>query len=343
MPEIDILQSILNRAREAGKTIALPESTDQRIIFAARDFVDRDLGEVILVGEPGDIQSEAESIGVSLDGIELFDPSDEENMCVNAELFFELRKHKGISETDAEQQVCDPLYASALMLRRGDVDATVAGAVNATADVLRPLFQVVGTKKGISLASSCFVMITDKEHMGYHGGFIYADAGVNPNPEPEQLADIAISSADSCRAYFQTDPRIAMLSFSTQGSAHHPDVDKVVEATRIARQKRPDLLIEGELQADAALVPEVAEMKCLDSRLRGRANTLIFPDLDAGNIAYKLTQRLCGAGAYGPLLQGLAKVGMDLSRGATISDITNVCATAAVFAGHMEREHQAGR
>ncbi|MFP3905015.1 MAG: phosphate acetyltransferase [Armatimonadota bacterium] len=339
MPQIDVLQSILERARKTQKTIALPESTDPRTLCAARQIIDRKIGRVVLVGDKNKIHAEAHSLHVDLDDIQICDPLTEETLCTNAEMFFDLRKHKGISENDAEQQVCDPLYAAALMLQRGEVDATVAGAVHPTPDVLRPLFQIVGPRPGLSLASSCFVMITKQKHMGHHGAFIYADAGVNPNPTPEQLADIAISSADSCEAYFQVEPRIAMLSFSTMGSASHPDVDKVREATEIACEKRPDLLIEGELQADAALVPEVAEMKCDNSHLRGRANTLIFPDLDAGNIAYKLTQRLCNAGAYGPLLQGLAKVGMDLSRGATIDDVTNVCATAAVLAEHMQNQN----
>mgnify|MGYP000939566614 CR=1 FL=1 len=206
------------------------------------------------------------------------------------------------------------------------------GAVHSTPDVLRALFQIIGAAEGISLASSCFVMTTPLEDMGVNGAFIYADAGVNPNPTAEQLADIAICSAESTRVYLEAEPKVAMLSFSTMGSAKHPDVDKVIEATRIANEKRPDLLIEGELQGDAAIVPEVAASKCPQSKIAGRANTLIFPDLGAGNIAYKLTQRLARAGAYGPLLQGLAKVGMDLSRGATAADICNVCAIAAVRA-----------
>ncbi len=213
------------------------------------------------------------------------------------------------------------------------MDGSVAGRLNSTANVLRALLRIVGTREGCKTVSSCFIMTTPQRHLGKNGMFIFADAGVVPQPTAEQLADIALSTADSARLYFEVEPRIAMLSFSTKGSATHPDVDKVIEATRLAQSRRPDLLIEGELQGDAAIIPEVAAQKCPGDKLQGTANVLIFPDLDAGNIAYKLVQRLTGGEAYGPLVQGLAKPGLDLSRGSTADEIVNVIAIAALRAG----------
>ncbi len=330
MRQSEIMDAIIERAQALSQTVALPEATDTRTLRAARMATDNKTADIILIGSPDAVHAAAKNKNVSLDGIEIIDPADETIKSDNARLFYELREHKGISEEDAEQTALDPLYCATLLLKAGKVNATVAGAVTSTPNVLRPLFQLIGVADGISLASSCFVMTTAHTHMGTDGAFIYADAGVNPEPTALQLADIAIASAESARIYLQTEPKVAMLSYSTMGSARHPSVQKVVEATRLAQDRRPDLLIEGELQADAAIVPEVAAVKCPGSELQGRANVLIFPDLAAGNIAYKLTQRLAGAGAYGPLLQGLAKVGMDLSRGASTDDICNVIAIAAV-------------
>ncbi len=330
MRQSEIMDSIIERAQGLSQTVALPEAGDARTLRAARMATDRKIANIILIGPRDAVHTAAKDKNVSLDGIEITDPADDTIQSENARLFYELRKHKGISETEAEEVALDPLYCATLLLRAEKVNATVAGAVTSTPKVLRPLFQLIGVADGISLASSCLLLTTSRTHMGSDGAFIYADAGVNPEPTALQLSDIAIASAESARIYLQAEPRIAMLSFSTMGSARHPSVEKVIEATRIARDRRPDLLIEGELQADAAIVPEVAAVKCPLSEIQGRANVLIFPDLAAGNIAYKLTQRLGGAGAYGPLLQGLARVGMDLSRGASTDDICNVIAIAAV-------------
>lgn len=330
MSDSAVMDAIVARAQAATQVVALPESTDPRTLQAARRAADDRIADIVLVGSADQIADAADEQSICLDGMEIVEPHTPELLADNAALFYERRKHKGISHEQAEETVRDPLYCASLLLAVEEVNATVAGAINSTADVLRPLFQVVGTAHGMSLASSCFLMVTAQTHMGAEGAFIFADAGVVPDPTAAQLADIAIASAESARTYMQVEPHVAMLSFSTMGSAYHPRVHKVVEATRIAQQKRPDLLIDGELQADAALVPEVAAAKCEESRLQGRANVLIFPDLNSGNIAYKLVQRLADAKAYGPLLQGLAKVGMDLSRGATADDIYHVIALAVV-------------
>jgi phosphate acetyltransferase len=250
-----------------------------------------------------------------------------------AAAYYEARKSKGLTEEEAYAAMSEPIFCAAALMRMDKVDGAVGGRTHSTADWLRPLLRIVGTKEGCDTVSSCFIMTTPQRHMGVNGIFIFADAGVVPTPNAAQLADIAISSADSAKLYLQVDPRVAMLSFSTKGSAKHPDVDKVIEATKIAQAKRPDLLIEGELQGDAAIIPEVAASKCPGDRLQGTANTLVFPDLDAGNICYKLVQRLTGGDAYGPLVQGLAKPGLDLSRGSNTDEIVNVIAIAALRAG----------
>ena len=325
-----IMDAIVARAKAATQVVALPEAADPRTLQAARRAVDDQVAEIILVGNTDEISATAASADVSLAGMEIVQSAETPTLSENAALLYELRKHKGISMEQAEECAADPLYCAALLLQADRANAIVAGAVYSTPQVLRPLFQIVGTAPDISLASSCFVMVTPQTHIGVNGALIFADAGVVPDPTAAQLADIAIASADSARTYLNVEPRVGMLSFSTMGSAEHPSVDKVIEATRIAQEKRPDLIIEGELQGDAALVPEVAAAKCANSRLEGRANVLIFPDLNSGNIAYKLVQRLANADAYGPLLQGLAKVGMDLSRGATAEDIYHVIALAVV-------------
>ncbi len=326
------LERILNEAKRNPLRIVLPEATDKRMLEAARRATDEKIAQVILISESADIQAAADKEGISLEEINIVDHMTHPQRDAWSELFAERRKNKGLTKEKADETFRDPLYYGAMMVREDAADGMVAGAVNATANVIRSAIQIIGITEGIKTVSSCFMMIVPDCPYGAQGTLMYGDCGVVPDPTPEQLADIAISTADSMKALVGVEPVVAMLSFSTYGSASHPIVEKVIEATKIARDRRPDLKIDGELQADTALIEAIGKRKAPDSPVAGIANTLIFPDLNAGNIAYKLTERLAKAEAYGPLLQGMALPVNDLSRGCSANDIFNTIAITCVQA-----------
>jgi phosphate acetyltransferase len=315
-------EKMKTKAQKMQKKLVLPEGTEPRTVQASRLIMDEGLASaVFLIGIPNEVRKTAEKNGISLNGITVIDPSQSENREAYAHEYYELRKHKGVTLEDAEEQIVDPLKWGAMMVRMSEADAMVAGAENATGKVLVSAFTIIKTKPGTKYASSCFVMVTDKKELGADGSFIFSDCATIPDPTPEQLAEIAAASSDSCRTFLECEPVTALLSFSTKGSADHPHVDKVTEALSIAKDKRPDLQIDGELQLDAAIVESVGRKKAPDSPVAGKANVLVFPELQSGNIGYKLVQRLAGAEAYGPILQGFAKPVSDLSRGCSVEDI----------------------
>lgn len=326
------MDKIYARAKEAKKTIVLPEGLDPRVVTAAAGIRDRGYATPVLLGNPDAVQKIAQENGVDLSGIQVVDPVTNPKRQQYADLLYDLRKAKGMTPEQAYDLAGNVLYTGVLMVKAGDADGEVSGATHSTADTVRPALQVLKTAPGISVVSSFFVMIVPDTPYGDNGLFIYADSGLIINPTAPELAEIAVTSGKSMKTLFGVDPIIAMLSFSTKGSAKDPLVDKVVEATKLAQEKAPDMLIDGELQGDAAIVPSVAKSKAPGSAVAGKANVLIFPDLQAGNICYKLTERLAKAEAYGPILQGIAKPVNDLSRGCDAEDIINVTAITAVQA-----------
>lgn len=331
---MDLINSIKRKAKNLQKKIVLPESGDERTLQAAEIILNESMAKVILIGDSKKILADAEKLQLNnISKAQIINPQEHDKKGVYVNSMVELRKHKGMTHDKALKLIEDPLYLATLMIKNGDADGEVAGAANATGDVLRPAFQYVKTKKGISVVSGAFLMFLNDTTFGENGLLVFADCAVHPNPTARELAEIAVSTAETTRAIAEIEPKVAMLSFSTKGSAKHEMVDKVVEATKIAKSMAPDLKIDGELQADAAIVEKIGQSKAPESNIAGKANVLIFPNLETGNISYKLVQRLARAEAVGPILQGLAAPINDLSRGCSVSDIVNLVAITATQTG----------
>lgn len=324
---MELLDRIKENAKKQNKRIVLPEGYEERNIKAADKAIEEGLAQIILIGDPEQISSNAKQFGLkNLSKAKIVNPKSHDRKDHYIDMMVELRKSKGMTKEEASRLIEDPLYLGVMMIKAGDADGEVSGADHATGDVLRPAFQFVRTAPGISVVSGAFLMIVPNKAYGENGLFVFADGAVMPNPTDRELAEIAVCTAHTARALAGFEPRIAMLSFSTKGSAKHELVDKVVSATKIAKEMAPDLMIDGELQADAALVEVVGKKKAPGSKIAGHANVLIFPNLECGNIAYKLVQRLANAEAIGPILQGMAAPINDLSRGCSVSDIVSMIA-----------------
>ena len=331
---MNFIENIKNRARQEIKTIVLPEAEDLRTLKATQIALKEKYANIVLVGNEEIIKQKAQENNVNIEGATIINPQTSENYEKYAQLLYELRKNKGMTIEQAKELVLNPVYFGILMVKDEETkaDGLVSGAVHSTADTLRPALQILKTAPDTKLVSAFFVMVVPDCEYGENGTFIFGDAGLNENPNPDQLSEIAISSSKSFTQLVQKEPKIAMLSYSSHGSAHSELTEKVIEATKLLKEKEPNLIADGELQLDAAIIPEVAASKAPTSPLKGEANVLIFPNLDAGNIGYKLVQRLGKAEAYGPLCQGIAKPVNDLSRGCSAEDIAGVIAITAVQA-----------
>lgn len=323
---IDVIKE---RAKQDKKRIVLPESMDRRTFEAAANVLKEGVAELIIIGTPEEVKANSEGLDISKATI--IDPHTYEKTNEYIDLLVELRKNKGMTKEEAEKLLLNEyMFYACIMVKAGNADGVVSGACHSTANTLKPALQIIKTKPGTKLVSAFFLMVVPDCELGEDGTFVFGDCGLNQNPNPEELAAIALSSAESFKLLVGKEPRVAMLSYSSMGSAKHADVDKVVEATKLAKELAPDLVLDGELQADAAIVPSVGATKAPNSKVAGYANVLIFPNLDAGNIGYKLVQRLAKAEAYGPMTQGIAMPVNDLSRGCSSKDIEGVIAITAV-------------
>jgi phosphate acetyltransferase len=333
---MSLIEQIWQKAQAKLKTVVLPESYDERMLYASEIITKNKLAKVILLGEAAAIKAEAAAKGIDISGVEIINPITSPKLDQYVADFVELRKSKGMTAEEAYSTLTAPdnLFYAGMMVRCGDADGEVAGATGTTGAVLKAAFQTVGPAKGIKTVSSFFLMVTPNPAFGENGIILFGDCAVNPNPDAQALAEIAIATSDNCKSFLDADARTALLSFSTKGSASHPDSDKVIKALEIAKQLRPDLQIDGEMQLDAAIISKIGEKKAPGSKVAGKANVIIFPDLDAGNIGYKLVERIAGAEAIGPVIQGLSKPVNDLSRGCSVDDIVNVTAITAVQAAN---------
>lgn len=326
------IEEIKQKAKKEIKTIVLPETEDIRILEATEQVLKEQYANIVLVGNQEKIERKAKEHNLEIKGAKIIDPNTAQNFEEYTNLLYELRKHKGMTIEKARELVKDPVYYGMLMVKDEKADGLVSGAAHSTSDTLRPALQILKTAPDTKLVSAFFVMVVPDCNYGENGTFIFADSGLNENPDAESLSEIAISSSKSFRQLVEKEPKVAMLSYSTYGSAKSELTEKVIEATNLVKQKEQGILVDGELQLDSAIVPEVAKLKAPNSPLKGEANVLVFPNLDTGNIAYKLVQRLAKAEAYGPLCQGIAKPVNDLSRGCSSQDIAGVVAITAVQA-----------
>jgi len=330
--KMSFIEEVKQRAKKELKSIILPEATDIRVLKATEKVLEEGYAKIILIGNEAEIVSIAEENGINIQGATIINPVTSNKREEYANALHELRKNKGMSLEEAEKLIVDPVYYGMVMLKLDEADGLVSGAAHSTSDTLRPALQILKTAPGTKLVSAFFIMVVPNCELGQNGTFVFGDCGLNENPDSEALSEIAISSSKSFKQLVGETPKVAMLSYSTYGSAKSEQTQKVIDATNLVKEKAPELLVDGELQLDAAIIPEVAEFKAKGSPIEGKANVLIFPDLGAGNIGYKLTQRLAKAEAYGPLCQGIAKPVNDLSRGCSADDIAGVVAITAVQA-----------